>query len=68
MAAEELGQSAKFGQLLKIILELGAVLNEGTYLKSHGFKLNSLLKVPFLYSIITYICSIMIYMHTFYTS
>ncbi|PRP86919.1 hypothetical protein PROFUN_03667 [Planoprotostelium fungivorum] len=45
MAAEQLIDSSKFGQLLKIILELGAVLNEGTYLKSHGFKLDSLLKL-----------------------
>ena len=31
--------------MLKLILALGTVLNQGTYLSSNGFKLDSLLQV-----------------------
>eukprot|EP01117_Protostelium_nocturnum_P012454 TRINITY_DN4596_c0_g1_i1.p1 TRINITY_DN4596_c0_g1~~TRINITY_DN4596_c0_g1_i1.p1 ORF type:complete len:760 (+),score=272.86 TRINITY_DN4596_c0_g1_i1:94-2373(+) len=44
-ASDELQQSQKFAMILKLVLGLGAILNEGTYLSSHGFKLDGLLRL-----------------------
>eukprot|EP01117_Protostelium_nocturnum_P018165 TRINITY_DN7537_c0_g1_i1.p1 TRINITY_DN7537_c0_g1~~TRINITY_DN7537_c0_g1_i1.p1 ORF type:complete len:351 (-),score=124.13 TRINITY_DN7537_c0_g1_i1:126-1178(-) len=45
LASKDLRNSERFARVLKLILKLGAVLNDGTRLKSQGFKLNSLLKL-----------------------
>eukprot|EP01114_Cavostelium_apophysatum_P021014 TRINITY_DN7206_c0_g1_i1.p1 TRINITY_DN7206_c0_g1~~TRINITY_DN7206_c0_g1_i1.p1 ORF type:complete len:739 (-),score=147.03 TRINITY_DN7206_c0_g1_i1:81-2297(-) len=44
-ACQDVRESDKFAKILKLILALGSVLNEGTHLASQGFKLDSLCKL-----------------------
>jgi hypothetical protein len=41
-ASQQVKSSKKFKKLLKIVFQLGEILNRGTYLSSRGFKLESL--------------------------
>jgi len=51
-ASRDVKDSKKLKELLKIILALGNYMNGGQRGGAYGFKLNSLLKVKFLYSFI----------------